>query len=224
MRPNTVLLVRAFPLLLNTCCFTSTPPPTHTHLFGTLVPWRASQAWVEAHRWPRVMRWTAANKPFIFARRPGFETHLLLLLPPAGGDSSGGGDGTGGSNAALLAALSAAASTKTADQGLFLFAEAAEGDGGDDGNGGGQGEVGALAASLGAGALPTAVAVRSDAKAGKVTFFRRTDPDGVRDDDEVNRRGAHEGSACISIKTRCTFVPPASNCPSGCCCGRPMQL
>jgi hypothetical protein len=39
------------------------------------------QAWVEAHRWPSVLRWASSTKPFIFTRRPGFETHVLLLLP-----------------------------------------------------------------------------------------------------------------------------------------------
>ena len=45
----------------------------------------------------------------------------------------------------------------------------------------------ALAESLnvGAGMLPTALAVRSDAKQGTVKFFRRTDPEGVREVDEV---------------------------------------
>jgi hypothetical protein len=37
--------------------------------------------WSDNNRWPKTMQWSKFNQPFIFTRRPGFETHILLLLP-----------------------------------------------------------------------------------------------------------------------------------------------
>ena len=42
--------------------------------------------WIEDQRYPVILEWTTENKPFIFTRRPGFETHVLLFLPPVGWD------------------------------------------------------------------------------------------------------------------------------------------
>jgi len=47
------------------------------------------RAWTDQHRYPAVLEWLPPHMPFIFTRRPGFETHVLLFLPPDDANSAG---------------------------------------------------------------------------------------------------------------------------------------
>uniref|UniRef100_A0A7S2B2F2 protein disulfide-isomerase n=2 Tax=Florenciella parvula TaxID=236787 RepID=A0A7S2B2F2_9STRA len=120
------------------------------------------RGWIDDQRYPVILEWTTENKPFIFTRRPGFETHVLLFIPP---------NMTPELETELLVALTTAGE-KYRRQALFLFLRI--GDGHEEGT--------QLARELnvgGADSVPAVMVVKSDAKEGDITFFRRPTPEGV---------------------------------------------